>query len=162
MPREGHHRLLGRATVGQAAAEAIQQDQPRERGQLVQEPGHRRVLPGAECRLDGQWIICQTALVEQAVNEPNDFHFACADTYETFTDVRNGIRWYNADGLLVKRFVTQDVAGSAHGEFTLSAPGYGVISHVAGLDLTDGIHHGVFRVVEDPQVAAELCAALTA
>ena len=25
--------------------------------------------PGAECRLDGQWIICQTALVEQAVNE---------------------------------------------------------------------------------------------
>jgi hypothetical protein len=52
--------------------------------------------------------------------------------------------------------------GSAHGEFTLSAPGYGVISHVAGLELTDGIHHGVFRVVEDPQVAAELCAALTA
>jgi hypothetical protein len=36
-----------------------------------------------------------------------------------------------------------------------------VISHVAGLDLSDGIHRGVFRVVEDPQVAAELCAALT-
>ena len=153
--------------------------------------------PGAECRLDGQWIICQTALVEQAVNEPNDFHFACGDTYETFTDVRSGIRWYNAEGLLVKRFVTQDVegtwslsptgvgptvnmqihanwwsyytvpgdlsteTGSTHGEFTLSAPGYGVIAHVAGLDLSDGIHRGVFRVVEDPQVAAELCAALT-
>jgi hypothetical protein len=48
-----------------------------------------------------------------------------------------------------------------HGnEFTLSAPGFGVIAHVAGLDLPDGTHHGAARVIEDPVVAAELCAAL--
>ena len=50
---------------------------------------------------------------------------------------------------------------TSHGNgFTLSAPGFGVIAHVAGLDLPDGTHHGVARVIEDPTVAAELCAAL--
>jgi hypothetical protein len=48
-----------------------------------------------------------------------------------------------------------------HGNgFTLSAPGFGVIAHIAGLDLPDGTHHGVARVIEDPAVAAELCSAL--
>jgi hypothetical protein len=32
-------------SVGQAAAQAVQQNQPREGGQLVQEPGYRRLLP---------------------------------------------------------------------------------------------------------------------
>jgi hypothetical protein len=51
-----------------------------------------------------------------------------------------------------------------HGnELTLSSPTFGVIEHIAGLDLPEGDHRGVFRLaVEDPQVAAELCAALTA
>jgi hypothetical protein len=157
--------------------------------------------PGAECRLDGQWIICRSQVVFEAVNEPNDFHFACGDTYETFTEVLTSTRWYNANDLkLVKKFVTEDVDGTwslsptgagptvqsaihaswwvyyavpgdestgaqtTHGEFRLWAPGYGVIVHVAGLDLPDGTHHGLFRVPvpEDPEVAAELCAALTA
>jgi hypothetical protein len=48
-----------------------------------------------------------------------------------------------------------------HGNgFTLQAPGFGVIAHIAGLDLPDGTHHGVARVIEDPTVAAELCSAL--
>jgi hypothetical protein len=48
-----------------------------------------------------------------------------------------------------------------HGNgFTLAAPGFGVIAHIAGLDLPDGTHHGVARVTEDPAVAAELCSAL--
>jgi hypothetical protein len=48
-----------------------------------------------------------------------------------------------------------------HGNgFTLQAPGFGVIAHIAGLDLPDGTHHGVARVIEDPAVAAELCSAL--
>jgi hypothetical protein len=51
--------------------------------------------------------------------------------------------------------------GAAHGEFTAQAPGFGVIAHIAGLDRTDDIHRGVFRPIEDPTVAAELCAALT-
>jgi hypothetical protein len=52
-----------------------------------------------------------------------------------------------------------------HGnEVTISSPGFGVILHIAGLDLPEGDHRGVFRIVEDaqPEVAAELCAALTA
>jgi hypothetical protein len=155
--------------------------------------------PGAECRLGGQWIICQTSFVEDFVNEPI-IGLPCGQIYETSHDVRSGIRFYNSEGLLVRRFVTQDVEGTwslsptgegptadvrvhanwwivlavpgdestgaltQHGnEFTASSPGFGVIAHIAGLDLPEGDHRGVFRVVEaDPQVAAELCAALTA
>jgi hypothetical protein len=155
--------------------------------------------PGAECRLDGQWIICQTSLVIEFVNEPI-VELPCGQIYETSTDVRSGIRFYNTEGLLVKRFATQDVEGTwslsptgegpvadirvhanwwiilavpgdestgeltQHGnEFTASSPGFGVIAHIAGLDLPEGDHRGVFRVVEEgPEVAAELCAALTA
>ena len=51
--------------------------------------------------------------------------------------------------------------GAAHGEFTVSAPGFGVIAHIAGRDATDDVHRGTFRPIEDPAVAAELCAALT-
>jgi hypothetical protein len=51
--------------------------------------------------------------------------------------------------------------GAAHGEFTLQAPGFGVIAHIAGRDATDEPHRGVFRPIEDPAVATRLCAALT-
>ena len=52
--------------------------------------------------------------------------------------------------------------GASHGDgFTVQASGFGVIVHIAGLDLPDGTHRGVFRFIEDPGVAAELCAALT-
>jgi hypothetical protein len=155
--------------------------------------------PGAECRLDGQWGICQTSLVIERVNEPTEVVLPCGQPYETSTDVRRGIRFYNAEGLLVKRFATADVEGTwslsptgegptadvrananwwivlavpgdestgeltQHGnEFTVSSPGFGVIVHIAGLDLPEGDHRGLFRVEADPQVAAELCAALTA
>jgi hypothetical protein len=50
---------------------------------------------------------------------------------------------------------------NSHGEFTLRAPGFGVIAHIAGLDLSDGTHRGSFRDIDDPTVAAKLCAALT-
>jgi hypothetical protein len=65
--------------------------------------------PGAECRLDGQWIICQTALEFTPVNEPIDIELPCGTMYWTGSDARSGIRWYNADDRkLVKRFVTRD------------------------------------------------------
>jgi hypothetical protein len=116
--------------------------------------------------------------------------------YETSTVDRQGIRWYNSDSKLVKRFVTEDGEGTwslsptgaeptvkvtshasfrnvyavpgdqstgpeiFHGEGTSQAPGFGVIHHIAGLDLPDG-HHGIFHDIVDPAVAAELCAALT-
>jgi len=50
-----------------------------------------------------------------------------------------------------------------HGsDFKVSAPGFGVIAHGAGLSYPDGTHRGVARFIEDPQVAAALCEALTA
>ena len=50
-----------------------------------------------------------------------------------------------------------------HGNgFTVSAPGFGVLIHDAGLTYADGTHRGVVRLIEDPQVAAAVCAALTA
>ena len=154
--------------------------------------------PGAECRADGQSIICHTSLVLTPVNEPVA-ELPCGTVYESSNDVRRGIRWYNSDGKLVKRFVTQDLEGTMepvthrrqpdrqahrprqlaqhvrragrrvlvgptifHGNgITVQAPGFGVIVHIAGLDLPDGTHHGVARIFEDPEVAAELCAALT-
>jgi hypothetical protein len=156
--------------------------------------------PGAECRLDGQRIICQTSLVIDQVNEPIGIVLPCGEIYDTSHDVRRGIRFYNSEGLLVKRFATQDSEGTwslsptgegptvdlrvnanwwivlavpgdeftgaltQHGnEVTISSPGSGVILHIAGLDLPEGDHRGVFRIIEDaqPQVAADLCEALT-
>jgi hypothetical protein len=152
----------------------------------------------AECRADGQWILCNTTLALELVNEPV-FDLPCGTVYETSRDVRHGIRWYNAaDSVIVKRHVTQDLegtwslspegagptvaisthanwydsqyadptdldsgVGAAHGEFTAQAPGFGVIAHIAGLDRPDDTHRGVFQPIEDPAVAAELCAALT-
>jgi hypothetical protein len=49
-----------------------------------------------------------------------------------------------------------------HGSETWSAPGYGVIVHVAGLSEPDGTHLGLVRTIDDPAVAAELCSALGA
>jgi hypothetical protein len=156
--------------------------------------------PGAECRLDGQWIICQTGLQFTPVNEPIlDIPLPCGTLYWTGSDVRSGIRWYNADDRkLVQRFATRDVdsvvslsptgAGPTatltqhfnwwtyyavpgdessassveHGsDLTISAPRYGVIVHLAGLIVWDETYHGTFRFPDDPEVAAELCAALT-
>jgi hypothetical protein len=155
--------------------------------------------PGAVCRADGPWVICQTTFLLDLVNEPiADFDLPCGTLYETIYDLREGIRWY-LDGKLVKRFVSQNAEGTwslsptgagpavtvalhanwrneyavpgdessgpqtFHGSgFTIRAPGVGVIAHIAGLDLPDEPHRGVFRITDDPQVAAALCAALTA
>jgi hypothetical protein len=55
--------------------------------------------------------------------------------------------------------VDTSISGSA---FKVSAPGFGVILHDAGLTYPDGTHHGVSaRIPFTPEVAATLCAALT-
>jgi hypothetical protein len=76
--------------------------------------------PGAECQADGQQIICHTGLRFELVNEPV-FDLPCGTVYETSVDVRRGIRWYNAEGKLTTRFVSQDVEGS----WSLSPTGAG-------------------------------------
>ena len=151
----------------------------------------------AECRADGQWIICHTTLAIDLVNEPV-FDLPCGTVYETSHDVRLGTRWYaSADSVIVKRHVRQDVSGTwslspeggaptaaleahsnwydshyadptdlgsggsvFHGEIMLRAPGYGVSAHIAGMDRPDDPHRGLNRGIDDPAVAAEVCAAL--
>jgi hypothetical protein len=155
--------------------------------------------PGAVCRADGSWTICQTTFDASHVNEPFPYlDLPCGTVYETVEDVRQGIRWY-LDGRLVKRFVSQNAEGTwslsptgagptvtielhaswrdeyavpgdessasttSHGSgFLVRASGFGVIAHIAGLDLPEGTHRGALRLVDDPQEAERLCAALTA
>ena len=105
-------------------------------------------------------------------------------------DHRLGTRWYD-DGVLARRLVRQDTeqtlslqpdgSGPAltvtqhdswwgvsddalvfHGNDVLvTAPGGGVVAHIAGLDELDGTHHGVLSWIEDPDVVPVVCAALT-
>jgi len=162
--------------------------------------------PGAECRDNGQYVICQTYFDETAVNEPADWvELPCGTFYETSTTHREGTRWYS-DGLLVKRFYTQDTEGTwslsptgegptirffshesaqvdylvpgdasedsaretHHGaSVVVLLPGSGVLL-TTGITYPDGTHHGAWRdidadndgIVDDPEVAATLCAAL--
>ena len=51
--------------------------------------------------------------------------------------------------------------GASHNEVKVSAPGLGVIAHIAGIDRPDDTHRGVFRFIDDPAVASALCQALT-
>jgi hypothetical protein len=67
--------------------------------------------------------------------------------------------WY--DGQYADPNDLDSGVGASHGEVTVQAPRFGVIAHIAGLDRPDDTHRGVFRPIEDPAVAAQLCAALT-
>ena len=67
--------------------------------------------------------------------------------------------WY--DGQYADPDDLDSGVGATHGEFTISAPQFGVIAHIAGRDAADDTHRGTFRPIEDPSVAARLCAALT-
>jgi hypothetical protein len=73
------------------------------------------------CKQTGNYIICKTYFDEPSlVNEPA-FELSCGTVYETSNVHREGIRWYSAEGLLLKRFVRED----AQGTLSLSATGEG-------------------------------------
>jgi hypothetical protein len=77
--------------------------------------------PGAECKATGNYILCQTFFDEPSlVNEPV-FELSCGTVYETSNIHREGIRWYSSEGLLLRRFVTEDVQGT----WSLSPTGEG-------------------------------------
>src|SRR5688572_27672041 len=83
--------------------------------------------PGAVCRANGPWTICQTTFLVDVVNEPVVFlDLPCGTVYETIADVREGIRWY-LDGKLVKRFVSQNAEGS----WSLSPTGAGPVVKIS-------------------------------
>jgi hypothetical protein len=156
--------------------------------------------PGAVCHADGLWTICHTEVSLLSPGDEPVLELPCGPVYERSTDTRHGIRWYNSDNRLVKRFVTQDLEGTwslspvgaaptvtitahdnwrnvypvpgdlsselqvNHGDgFTVEAPGFGVIAHIAGMDRREDQEapHGVSRDITDPAVASELCSALT-
>ena len=51
---------------------------------------------------------------------------------------------------------------SSGSDFKISAPGFGVILHDAGVTYADGTHHGVSAQIPfTPEVAATVCTALT-
>ena len=112
------------ALLAQALSHAVVDGRPGRRW-AAGRPQHPAATPppGSECRLDGAWIICHTSLVFTPVNEPIlDFQLPCGTLYETATDVRRGIRWYDSStGRLVTRFVTQDFEGT----WSLSPTGAG-------------------------------------
>jgi hypothetical protein len=82
--------------------------------------------PGASCRLDGRFVICQTELHEVLDAEPI-LELPCGTLYETARDDREGIRWYE-DGLAVRRFVSRHFSGY----WTLSATGEGPLVTLSG------------------------------
>jgi hypothetical protein len=72
------------------------------------DPGTLIPVPpeGAVCRADGPWTICHTEVSAATVNEPV-LDLTCGTVYETGTDIRQGIRWYNDENKLVKRVYTR-------------------------------------------------------
>ena len=145
--------------------------------------------PGATCQQDGRFVLCNTFVNEDPAGEQFD-ELPCGWLYVNGPDRRLGTRWYEA-GVLVRRLVRQDVdqtlslspdgsgptlkvtahdswwgladgALAFHGNgVTISAPGAGVLAHIAGYDDLDGNHHGVLRWLDDPATAAAACTALT-
>jgi len=82
--------------------------------------------PGASCRLDGRFVICQTEFHEPFDAAPV-LELPCGTLYQTSRDDREGIRWYE-DGRLVRRFVSRQMAGY----WTLSPTGDGPRVTISG------------------------------
>ena len=76
--------------------------------------------PGATCEAVGPTtVICHTAISFPSEGEPL-FDVACGTIYQTSTDDRVGIRWYE-DGLITRRFYR----GQLDGTWSLSPDGSG-------------------------------------
>jgi hypothetical protein len=76
--------------------------------------------PYRVCVLDGQSIRCDTSGTGTVVNSPA-FDLPCGTVYETGTDVRRAVRYYNLDKLLVERNAEEEY----NGMWTLSPTGGG-------------------------------------
>ena len=67
--------------------------------------------PGSTCQQVGSGTFCRTVFDASVENEPA-FELPCGLLYETATDVRRGLRWYDESGELVRRAVYQNASGS--------------------------------------------------
>jgi hypothetical protein len=68
--------------------------------------------PGAQCHAAGNQVICDTQVDESILAPTAVADLPCGTLYETNSDVRQGTRWYDSDGLLVERHVTQQLRGT--------------------------------------------------
>jgi hypothetical protein len=186
--------VLVSGTVGRMTA-------PASAGAIVDPNTLQPVPPNATCREAGGQVICDTFLVEDAVNQPiADFDLPCGTIYETSHFRGDGTRWY-VDGKVVRRHVAASLEGTwslsptgagpsvrisgdwsewtvwttpgddstmvttrnSGDGFKISAPGFGVINHAAGLSYPDGTYHGILGDFPfTPEIEATLCDALTA
>ena len=84
--------------------------------------------PGAECRATGNGVICDTVFDASIPTPLPVAELPCGTLHETNSDLRDGVRWHDAEGRLLERQVTQQLRGT----WSLSA------RHVGpdGLDLS--------------------------
>ena len=98
-------------TVAMFLGMAVSAIHPASAGQPVDPNSLIPPPPDATCEANGNQVICHTRVDLTFVNEPV-FDISCGTIYETSTDNRVGIRWYNSDGKLARRLVRQDVQGT--------------------------------------------------
>ncbi|HET7030237.1 MAG TPA: hypothetical protein VFI34_06980 [Candidatus Limnocylindrales bacterium] len=101
---------------------------------------------GASCQQTGpSAVVCQTAISVAADGVPL-FDIGCGTVYETSTEDLVAIRWY-ADGLLVRRFIRGDMAGT-----------WGLTPDASGRAIPFVGHwtqHDTFSVPGDPDTVVE-------
>lgn len=85
--------------------------------------------PGAQCHTAGNQVICDTQVDESLLAPLAVFDLPCGTVYETNSDVRQGTRWYDADGLLVERHVTQQLRGTWSLSPDMSGPVVRITAH---------------------------------
>ena len=78
--------------------------------------------PGARCQSAGNQVICDTHLDESILTPTAVGELPCGTLYETNSDVRQGTRWYDAEGRMVERHVTQQKRGTWSLSPDMSAP----------------------------------------
>jgi hypothetical protein len=126
----------------------------------IVDPGTLTPQPpdGAVCQDDGQYVICHAVVDYTLVNEPV-FELSCGQVYETSFDHRPQILWYSSDGLLVNRFVRQDVRGTWSLSPTGEEPTVSFFGHVSywtdypnpGEESNVETFHGLDITVQLPQ-----------
>jgi hypothetical protein len=89
--------------------------------------------------VDGRWSLASNGAAPTVSLSAHD---NWGEVYPTPGDLSSAVGHVEGDG------------------FAVSAPGYGVIAHIAGREDSEGFH-GSFTAPDDPAVAEELCAALS-
>jgi hypothetical protein len=120
--------LVGLVVLVLASGTVSRATPPASAGEIVDPNTLTPVPPNATCRDDGRQIICDTFVIEDAVNEPiTDFDLPCGTLYETSHYRGDGTRWY-VDRLVVRRHV----AASLDGAWSLSPAGAGPTVNISG------------------------------